>query len=212
MQFSAGMGQNHPYTICKPCQVAGMGLARKAVCLSGIRYTGGGPTQVSSSRGGDSGPDVMPGRARVSHDVLGSGVAGILGGPRNALLGDGKMQRRRLTGDEGVKEMEGCGRWPGGRASGRGRPSDCQTDDDPGIGGMLCNSRACDVLRGRRGGKGEGEGEGEKNGRRRVCYGRKVGYPGLPFPDIAVMVSSVPSVRQSRKFGTAPIMTNSRCL
>lgn len=60
---------------------------------------------------------------------------------------------------------------------------------------MLCNSRACDVLRGRREGKGEGEDEGEKNGRRRVCYGRKVGYPGLPFPDtpIAVMVSSVPS-------------------
>lgn len=60
---------------------------------------------------------------------------------------------------------------------------------------MLCNSRACNVLRGRREGKGEGEDEGEKNGRRRVCYGRKVGYPGLPFPDtpIAVMVSSVPS-------------------
>lgn len=77
MQFSAGMGQNHPYTICKPCQVAGMGLARKAVCLSGIRYVHGRrPRQVSSSRGGDSGPDVMPGRARVSRDVLGSGVAG----------------------------------------------------------------------------------------------------------------------------------------
>lgn len=51
MQFSAGMGQNHPYTICKPCQVAGMGLARKAVCLSGIRYTGGGPRKFRAPVG-----------------------------------------------------------------------------------------------------------------------------------------------------------------
>lgn len=94
----------------------GNGAGEKGCLFVGDQVHGRGPTQVSSSRGGDSGPDVMPGRARVSHDVLGSGVAGILGGPRNALLGDGKMQRRRLTGDEGVKAMEAVA---GGRVDGK---------------------------------------------------------------------------------------------
>lgn len=193
------MGQNHPYTMCQPCQVARMGLSRKAVCRgSGTREEAQAGFELPWGR---LGPDVMPGRARVSRAmfwaVVWPGWAGcsrVLGG--REMPWDGKMQRRRLTGDEGAKKMEVVA---GGRVDGKVDAGDRQTVRlYPSLGLAVCYAtvgRA--TCRGECEGKGRGEDEGDENGRRRVCYGRKIGYPGLPFPVAPIAAVMVPSVLSS---------------